>query len=110
MVNANQLIRTNKVFGGSLKSKNSLDYGVERANEEKNVYRKLSYIVRSMTSDHAFWDGNKRTAIVSVLSEFEDEGIKCDERKLTVLMVKLAKENTSDINKIEKELRRCSRR
>jgi len=109
-ITKDQLVRTNAVYGGKLRQSNSLDYAVERANSEKNSYKRLAYLVRSMTSDHSFIDGNKRTAITVVLCEFENEGIKVNEKALTRTMIDLAKTGEGDITKIVVKLRRCSRR
>lgn len=104
------LIHTNRVFGGSPSRNNSLSYAVLRANNEKNTYRKIAFLVRNMTSDHAFVDGNKRTSATVVLSEFRRRGIKCDRRKLARTLVLLSRSGEGDINKIERSLRRCSRK
>jgi len=105
-----QIVRTNSVYGGTPIIGDSLDYAIEKANEEKRFYKKLSYLVRSMTSDHNFTDGNKRTAITIVLTEFQEEGIKVDEMMLRNRIVNLAKTGEGDLNKIERKLRRCSRK
>jgi death-on-curing family protein len=105
-----QIIRTNAVYGGSKRFSDNLEYSVDKANNEKNFYRKLAYIVRSLTSEHPFTDGNKRTAITIVLTEFEEEGISVNEKMLVKTIVNLAKTNEGNINKIERKLRRCSRK
>ena len=109
-VSKEQIIRTNAVYGGRPRTPNSLDYAVEKANEEKNFYKRLAYLVRSMTSDHSFVDGNKRTAITIVLSEFEEEGIKVNEKMLENTIVSLSRTGEGDIKIIERRLRRCSRK
>ena len=105
-----RLVRTNAVYGGHPRIANPLDYAVDRANDEKNFYRKLSYIVRSMTSDHSFVDGNKRTALTVVMTEFQQEGIKVNKYMLTKTIVNLSKTGEGDILKIERKLRRCTRK
>jgi len=109
-VTKEQIVKTNAVYGGRPRPSNSLDYSVERANEEKKFFKKLSYLVRSMTSDHSFIDGNKRTAITIVLTEFQEEGIKVDKYALQRTMVNLSKTGEGDLNKIERKLRRCTRK
>lgn len=104
------IIKTNEKFGGKLIRKNSLDYAVERANEEKNFYRKLAYLTRSMTSDHSFLDGNKRTAITIILSEFEEQEIRVNKIMLEKTILNLAKTGEGNIQIIERRLRRCSRK
>ncbi|MFA5724390.1 MAG: Fic family protein [Candidatus Pacearchaeota archaeon] len=109
-VTRGQIIRTNAVYGGKPRANDSLDYAIEKANEEKNFYRKLAYLVRSMTSNHTFIDGNKRTATTIILSEFAEEGININEKMLTNTIINLAKTGEGDINIIERKLRRCSRK
>jgi prophage maintenance system killer protein len=109
-IDKDKIIRTNAVYGGKLSPSNSIDYAIEQANNEKNFYRKLAYVVRSMTSDHSFIDGNKRTAITMILTEFQEKGIKVDKFMLEKVIVDLARTGEGDINKIERKLRRCSRK
>lgn len=109
-VTKEQIVRTNAVYGGRPYPHNSLSYAIEKSNEEKRFYKKLAYLVRSMTSDHNFTDGNKRTAITIVLTEFKEEGIKVNEMMLRSTIVNLAKTGEGDLNKIERRLRRCSRK
>jgi prophage maintenance system killer protein len=109
-VTRGQIIRTNAIYGGRPIAGDSLDYAIEKANEEKNFYKKLAYLVRSMTSDHTFIDGNKRTAITIVLAEFEEEGINVNEKMLTKTIINLASTGEGNLNIIERKLRRCSRK
>jgi death-on-curing family protein len=109
-ISREQILKTNAVYGGTIKKGDSLDYAIEKANNENNFYRKLAYLVRSMTSDHSFIDGNKRTAITIVLTEFEEEEIKVDENKLQRTIVNLAKTGEGNINIIERRLRKCSKK
>lgn len=101
------LIDTNKVFGGWVKNKNYIDSAVERANREKSPIKRASLLTRAMTSDHAFGDGNKRTASIVTLSEMRKENYKVDKKRLTNVMVNLAKTGEGDLNKIQRKLRRC---
>jgi len=98
-----ELIEVNKQFGGNLVRSGSLDYGISRYNHSTNKFNAIAYIIRAIVIDHPFSDGNKRTAIYVCNDEFGDPG----ETKLSKLMVKIARENITDIPKIEKMLRRC---
>lgn len=109
-IDKEQIVRVNRVYGGHEYPHSDLDYAVERANYEKNFYKRLAYLVRSMTSNHNFTDGNKRTAMTIVLTEFENEGMSCDKYALSRTLVELAKTGEGDINKIERKLRKCSRK
>ncbi len=109
-VTTRQLIRTNAVFGGKPKLANALSYAVSRANNEKTFFRKLAFLVRSMTSDHSFIDGNKRTALTIVLSELRAKGFKVDRKKLIKTIRGLAMTGEGNITKIERKLRKCTKK
>ena len=104
---AEKLIKANQVFGGSLKSRNSLEYGLEMAERQRGTFKKAAFITRPMTNDHCFWDGNKRTASVALLSDFKEKDYKADKRKLVKTLINLSEKREADINKIERSLRRC---
>lgn len=110
MIDIDKIINANKVFKGSLKSKNALEYGIEQANLQKNVFKKLAYMVRSMTSEHAFWDGNKRTALIIIVSELEPLGFKVDIKRLENTLINLAKTGEGNISVIERRLRKCMKK
>ena len=106
MINKENIIKTNNLFGGKIHNKSNLDYEIDVANKQKNIFRSLAHIVRGMTTSHSFTDGNKRTALVVVKSELADIGIRCDQRKLAKSLVKLAKNREGRINIIERRLRK----
>lgn len=108
-INKNRIIRTNKVFGGNPYNLSNLDFDIEMANRQKNIYKQLAHVTRSMTSGHAFSDGNKRTAGVVIKSELFNKGIKIDNRKLAKTLVKLAKLKENRINMIERRIRRLKK-
>lgn len=105
-----KLIDANKVFGGSLANKSNLDFEVDMASKQKKPFRKAAHLTRAMTSGHSFTDGNKRTAIIAVTSEFADAGLKVDKKKIVRTMIKLSKTSEGDLNKIERRLRKCTRK
>ena len=107
---AKRLTTANRVFGGRLANKSNLDFEVEMASKQKKHIRKAAHLTRAMTSGHAFSDGNKRTAIVAVTSEFHKAGLKVDKKKLVKAMINLSKTGEGSIIKIERKLRRCTRK
>lgn len=88
----------------------SLEHAVDRAENEKNIYRRLAFLTRAMTADHAFWDGNKRTAITIITTEFSLNNINVDKRKLVRTIVALADSGEGNVNIIERRLRKCSKK
>jgi len=105
-----KLIDTNLVFGGRLVNKGNLDFEVDRAISQKKPFRKISHLTRAMTSGHSFSDGNKRTAIIATTSEFSSLGLKVDKKKLVRTIIRLSKTGEGDLKKIERSLRRCTRK
>ena len=109
-IDKEKIIRANRTFGGNLYNPSNLDFDVEMANKQKNPFKSLAHVTRSMTSGHAFSDANKRTAGVVIKSELYNRGIKLDNKRLSRLMVNLAEKKESRINIIERKLRRVIRK
>jgi prophage maintenance system killer protein len=105
MLKVDKIIELNKKFGGSVLEKGNLDFDIDQANHEKNIYKSNAYVIRAMTQGHAFFDGNKRTALTIIARRFSKEGIKCNKEKLANGLVLFAKKKIS-INKIERNLKR----
>ena len=109
-INKKRLVNANRIFGGSVTNKNSLDFGIEMANRKSKPFDRMAEITRAMTSGHAFSDGNKRTATVAVTSDLYDLGYKADKKKIVKTMIGLSKTGEGDLDKIKRKLRRCTRR
>lgn len=111
MVSSKQIIKINKKHGGTLINKNNLDYAVERANKEKNIYKSNAYLLRGIVVSHPFLDGNKSSATEIVLKRFKEEKIKCNEKMFSKGIINLAKTNETSINKIQRRLMRwCTKK
>lgn len=107
-INKKEIIKINKKLGGNLSRNGSLDFALDRIKDEKrNVFKKVAYLVRAIIVDHPFSDGNKRTALEIIIKELNKKDIKCDIKKLTKAIVKIAKRNIHQIIKIERMLRKC---
>ena len=99
------LLRINKGFGGGLRSDSSIDYALEQQeNMRIGPYKKLAYLWRAILVDHPFTDGNKRTAVFLAYVFAEDNGRQADSELLLHHAVAIAKENITDIRKIERRL------
>jgi prophage maintenance system killer protein len=110
MINKQKLINTNKIFGERVANESSLDFDVDMANKQKNIFRQLAYATRAMTSSHAFSNANKRTALVMIKSELADVGIRCDQKKIAKSLVRLATTGEGRINIIERRIRASCRK
>lgn len=107
MINKEKIIKTNRIFGGKPYLISNLDFEVDMANKQKNVFRRLAHVTRAMTSGHSFSDANKRTALVVIKSELADNNIRCDQKALSKSLVRLASSNENRINIIERRIRRA---
>jgi len=107
-IDKEDIVIINKRLGGDLSRDGSLDFAIDKANQEKrNPYRKIAYLVRAIIVDHPFSDGNKRTALEIVVKELYRYEIECNIEKLTKIITKTAKKNIHEIIKIERMLRKC---
>lgn len=99
-----ELEKINKTFEPNSKIKNtgSLEFAAEHATREKDWMKKLAYLLRAIVVDHAFEDGNKRTAAYLIFKFFEENKIMIDSQKADRLIIKIASENITDINKIKR--------
>jgi prophage maintenance system killer protein len=107
-VSEKRIIASNKKFGGILTNKSPLNFAVENAIRERSIYRSNAILVRGIIVYHPFLDGNKRTTVDIITKRFQEQGIKCDEEILLKNLIEIARNNISDINKIERKLRKCT--
>jgi prophage maintenance system killer protein len=101
-INKQDLLRINEGFGGNLRSDSSLDFALEKQNENKlGEYKKLSYLLRAILVDHPFSDGNKRTAMYLCLAFAEANNLHVERELLLHQLSSIAKKNIIEINNIE---------
>jgi len=109
-MNKEELIKINKEFGGHITRASSLEFALSIQKHKKyKGYKKLAYLWRAILIDHPFTDGNKRTALWAALKFAEENKKKPDTKSLVKLIIKIAKKNIHDINKIERRLRHAIR-
>ncbi|MBI2576258.1 Fic family protein [Candidatus Woesearchaeota archaeon] len=96
------IIAINQSIGeqGTLHNQGSIDFALSQAKGKKAWLQELSYFVRSLLVDHAFHDGNKRTALVLVITYLEDRDLDYDKDYLLRAIWKISKNNISSINRI----------
>lgn len=101
-LNKKDLISINQEIGsnGHFHNEDSIDFALSIAKQNKSWLYELSYIVRCLLVDHCFQDGNKRTAIIVIITYFENESLDCDKDKLIKTVWNISKKNISDINKL----------
>jgi len=104
MLNKKDIIRINQEIGehGQLSNESSPEYALSIVKHKKSWLYELSFIVRSLLADHAFRDGNKRTAMVIMLTYIEDKNLQYDKEKISKTILDISKKNINDINKIQR--------
>jgi len=88
--------------GSKIKNPGSLEFAAEHASRTTDWMKQLAYLLRAIVVDHAFEDGNKRTAAYVVTAFFDENKVTYDDEKVKKLIVKLASENITDINRIRR--------
>jgi prophage maintenance system killer protein len=105
-ISKEDLLRINQGFGGNLRSNSSLDFAIEMQNNKKlGKYKKLAYLLRAILVDHPFSDGNKRTATFLVFAFAEKNNKQIDRDLLLHQIVSIARQNITEIRKIEQRLK-----
>lgn len=101
-----------KKYGGTrgVLSEATLDMLVYAVNRENDVFKKAALILHRIAAQHPFFDGNKRTALVTAEKILYDEGyhIHAGPDEKVVMMLRIAKYNCS-IKAIEKWVRENAR-
>lgn len=105
MINKDKIIRINKKYGGCPLNINNLDFDLDMANHENNIYKSNAYLVRGIVCGHSFLDGCKSTAMEIITRRFAKNKIHCNEKKTTLGLIKIAKTKPS-IKQIEMRLRK----
>lgn len=102
LINKKDLIGINKEIGenGELHNKGSLEYALSIIKHKKSWLYELSYLLRSLLVDHAFKDGNKRTALMIMVTYLKDKNIDYNKDDLSRIIWNISKKNITDINKI----------
>lgn len=100
------LIAFNQEFAdGTLHNEASLDFALAYARRTANWPRALAYLVRAILADHAFEEGNKRTAALLVKSYAAYEGHHTYNDRLTLLIKDILLRNITDIAPIEEKIK-----
>lgn len=101
------LIRINQEVGerGQFQNESSLDFALAQAKYKKNWLYELAYLLRSLLTDHAFEDGNKRTALALAMLYFEEKELDCDKERLVKNIHSLSKYHYKSVDKISRVLK-----
>ena len=105
-ISKEDLVRINKGFGGSVHNDSSLDFALEmQASKKIGEYKKLAYLLRAILVDHAFQDGNKKTAMFTAYAFAEQMGKKVNNELLKHHILSIAAKNVTDIELIAERMK-----
>ena len=101
MINKQDVIEINKQFDkGTMVNEASLDFAFSNLQHTKNWAKQLAYLIRAILIDHAFEEGNKRTAAALIMTILECQKIDYNPKKVDETVLTILKKNIADINKI----------
>jgi death-on-curing protein len=102
-----------KEYGGTdgIRDEGALELLAYKINREKSVFRRAALVLHTIASAHPFFDGNKRTAIMTAETMLGKEGYFFDAKpvEVTNLMLKIAKYECS-VEAVEKWIKEKARR
>jgi len=107
VITKEQVRMVNERYGGSLRSDAEIETALDLG-KAKSVFRKIAYLWRAILVGHPFTDANKRTALMVAIAILEKCEIKLDKKIKKTLVTeirKIASENLTDINSIERLIR-----
>lgn len=106
-ISKKDIIRINQEIGesGEMQNESSLDFALSTMKHRKSWLYELSYMARCLLADHAFMDGNKRTALVLIITCFKEQNIGYDKDALVKTIWEISKKNIADINKIARMIK-----
>jgi len=106
---AKHVIIINKLFSnGNIRNKGSLSFALSSI-KNKSSLDQLAYLVRAIITDHAFEDGNKRTAIAIVGAYYTELEIGFDNRKIRKLVLDVSSKSIANIPKIRRMIKNVVR-
>jgi len=89
---------------GKLLNPGSLHYAYAAAKKTRSWTRACAYLARALLLDHAFQDGNKRTALAIVIIEAYNNHHDINSRKLAHAFLRITKKRNPNINTIEEAI------
>src|SRR3989304_1399560 len=95
---------------GGLLTQGTLELLVYKVNREKDVFKRAALILHTITAQHPFFDGNKRTAFVTAENVLGEAGYYLDagDDEIVELMRKIA-EYKHTVKTIENWIREKAR-
>src|SRR3990172_1994576 len=101
MLSKKDLIIANKRFHtGRIANESSLNYAISTARRTNDWLKAVALLVRAILIDHAFEDGNKRTAAAVIMAYLEMNNLYYNPDRVGKVVIKILKKNITDTRKI----------
>ncbi len=103
MLSAKDIAAINRLFdSGKIINEGSLDCAIQTTKRSRNWLKTGAVLVRAILIDHAFEDGNKRTAAAVLAALCDINGMHCNPDKINAGIIQILKKNITDIRSIER--------
>jgi len=103
MISEKDIIEINKAFNKSkVTNKGSLAYAVKTTTRSKNWLKTAAILTKGILIDHAFEDGNKRTAAAVIMLIMDINNIQYNPEKIPKIIIKILLKNMTNIKNIER--------
>ncbi len=106
MLDRNDVVGINKIFDkGKIVNEGSLDFAISSTKKTKDWITQLAYFLRAIVVDHAFEEGNKRTAAAIFIAYCEASKRAYDVYKIDLIIKNLIQKRVTDITKIRRMIK-----
>jgi len=96
------IVKINQRFSeGYFENESSLNFALSMLKQNIAWTKKLAYLVRAVLLDHAFTDGNKRTACAVLLTVTDLNGYKIEEKTAISIIKKIVLNHVNSIQNIQ---------
>ena len=97
------IITINKKFAeGYFENESSLDFALSLFKQNIPWTKQLAYLIRAVLVDHAFINGNKRTACAVLLAYIDLNGCRVDEKQAIMIIKNITLKNIKSAINIQR--------
>ena len=105
-LNLKDIVAINQEFhNGKLANEGSLAFALSYARRTTNWVKALAIITRAILIDHAFEDGNKRTAAAVIFTEAHMQGFTVNKNRLAHLIEAVLRKNVTSTRELEEMIK-----
>jgi len=106
MLSKKDILVINKQFHeGRISNEGSLDFALAQVYRSKSWLRAAAILTRALVLDHAFEDGNKRTAAAVIATIMELNKVHYSPERIDKTVLDIAKKNINSIRELERVIK-----